>query len=207
MTEDKIKNLLQQADRMAGRPKPVSANLSAIVRRRAHRRHVLVSITAPLGAAAVIIIAAGIWNIAMRTSGQIEDQEKIISLEKQLEQLQVRTDAALNLIQEVLVAEQKRHSLDDLEAQLASIPDPLEEIQKQVEKTAFILVYQADRLYYELNRTDSAVETYKRVIKLFPKNQWAQVARERLSEIDDRKFNKKDSKGELKWKPNIVSLS
>jgi TolA-binding protein len=207
MTEDKIKNLLQQADRMAGRPKPVSANLSAIVRRRAHRRHVLVSITAPLVAAAVIIIAAGIWHIAIRTSGQTEDQEKIISLEKQLEQLQVRTDAALNLIQEVLVAEQKRHSLDELEAQLASIPDPLEEIQKQVEKTAFILVYQADRLYYELNRTDSAVETYKRVIKLFPKNQWAQVARERLSEIDGRKFNKKDSKGELKWKPNIVSLS
>ena len=207
MTEDKIKNLLKQADRMAGLPKPVSANLSAIVRRRAHRRHVLVSITAPLAAAAVILIAAGIWNIAMRTSGQIEDQEKIISLEKQLEQLQVRTDAALNLIQEVLVAEQKRHSLDELEAQLASIPDPLEEIQKQVEKTAFILVYQADRLYYELNRTDSAVETYKRVIKLFPKNQWAQVARERLSEIDSRKFNKKDSKGELKWKPNIVSLS
>jgi len=207
MTEDKIKNLLHQADRMAGRPKPVSANLSAIVRRRAHRRHVLVSITAPLAAAAVIIIAAGIWHIALRTSGQTEDKEKIVSLEKKLEQLQVRTDAALNLIQEVLVAEQKRHSLDELEAQLASIPDPLEEIQKQVEKTAFILVYQADRLYYELNRTDSAVETYKRVIKLFPKNQWAQVARERLSEIDSRKFNKKDSKGELKWKPNIVSLS
>lgn len=207
MTEDKIENLLQQADRIAGRPKPVSANLSAIVRRRAHRRHVLVSITAPLGAAAVIIIAACIWHIAVRTSGQTEDKEKIISLEKQLEQLQVRTDAALNLIQEVLVAEQKRHSLDELEAQLASIPDPLEEIQKQVEKTAFILVYQADRLYYELNRTDSAVETYKRVIKLFPKNQWAQVARERLSEIDSRKFNKEDSKGELKWKPNIVLLS
>lgn len=207
MTEDKIENLLQQADRIAGRPKAVSANLSAIVRRRAHRRHVLVSITAPMAAAAVIIIATGIWHIAVRTSGQTEDKEKIISLEKQLEQLQVRTDAALNLIQEVLVTEQKRHSLDELEAQLASIPDPLEEIQKQVEKTAFILVYQADRLYYELNRTDSAVETYKRVIKLFPKNQWAQVARERLSEIDSRKFNKEDSKGELKWKPNIVSLS
>lgn len=207
MTEDKIKNLLQQADRMAGLPQPVSANLSTIVRRRAHRRHLLISVTAPLTAAAVIIIATGMWNIVIRTSGQTEDQEKIISLEKQLEQLQVRTDAALNLIQEVLVAEQKRHSLDELEAQLASIPDPLKEIQKQVEKTAFILVYQADRLYYELDRTDSAVETYKRVIELFPKNQWAQVARERLSEIDGRKFNKNDSKGELKWKPDVVSLS
>lgn len=207
MTEDKIKNLLQEADRMAGLPGPVSANLSAIVRRRAHRRHLRISLTAPLAAAAVILIAVGIWNLTIRTTEKAKDQEKIVSLEKQLEQLQTRTDAALKLIQEVLVADQKKDSLNELEAQLASIPDPLEEIQKQVDKTAFILVYQADRLYRELNRTDSAVEAYNRVIKLFPKNQWAQVARERLLEIDSRKFNKIDSKGELKWKPQIVSLS
>jgi TolA-binding protein len=207
MTEDKIKNLLQEADRMAGLPGAVSANLSAIVRRRAHRRHLRISLTAPLAAAAVILIAAGIWNLAIRTTEKTQDREKIVLLERQLEQLQTKTDAALNLIQEVLVAEQQKDSLDELEAQLASIPDPLEEIQKQVDKTAFILVYQAERLYRELNRTDSAVETYKRVIELFPKNRWAQVARERLSEIDSRKFNKIDLKGELKWKPETVSLS
>ncbi|GAG51767.1 unnamed protein product, partial [marine sediment metagenome] len=66
MTEDKIKNLLQEADRMAGLPGPVSANLSAIVRRRAHRRHLLVSLTPPLAAAAVILIAAGIWSFVIR---------------------------------------------------------------------------------------------------------------------------------------------
>ncbi len=188
MTEDKIKNLLQEADRMAGLPSPVSANLSAIVRRRAHRRHLRISLTAPLAAAAVILIAAGIWNLTIRTTEKTKDQEKIFSIEKQLEQLQAKTDNALNLIQEVLVAEQKQHSLDELEAQLASIPDPLEEIQKQVDKTAFILVYHADRLYRELNRTDSAVETYNRVIELFPKNRWAQVARQRLSEIEQQKI-------------------
>ncbi len=207
MTEDKIINLLQEADRMAGLPHPVSANLSAIVRRRAHRRHLLVSLTAPLAAAAVILIAAGIWNLAIRTSEQTKDQEKIVLLEKQFEQLQARTDAAVNLIQEMLVAEQKQHSLNELEAQLASIPDPLEVIQRQVDKTASILVYQADRLYHELNRTDSAVETYYRVIKLSPKSRWAHKARQRLLEIESRKFNKIDSKGELKWKPQVVSLS
>jgi len=207
MTEDKIKDLLQEADRMAGLPSFVSSNLSAIVRRRAHRRHLLVGLTPPLAAAAVILIAAGIWSFVIRTPEQTNGREKIVLLEKQLEQLQVRTDAALNLIQEVLVAKQEQYSLDELEAQLASIPDPLEEIQRQVDKTAFILVYQADRLYRELNRTDSAVETYNRVIELFPKNRWAQVARQRLSEIDSRKFNKIDSKGELKWKPQRVSLS
>ncbi len=207
MTEDKIKNLLQEADRRAGLPRPVSANLAAIVRRRAHRRHLLISLTAPLAAAAVILIAAGVWNLVIRTSGHTKDQEKIVSLEIQLEQLQEKTDAAIKLIQEVLVAEQKKQSLGELEAQLASIPDPLEQIQSQVDKTARILVYQADRLYSELNRTDSAVETYHRVIKLSPKSRWANQARQRLIEIESRKFNKKDSKGELKWKPQAVSLS
>ncbi len=199
---------------MAGLPIPVSANFSAVVRRRAHRRH-FVNLAAPLAAAAVVLIAAGIWNLAIRTTETTQEKEKIALLETQLKQLYVRTDAALNLIQDVLEKEQKQHSLDELEAQLASIPDPLEEIQKQVDKTAFILIYQADRLYRELNRTDSAVETYNRVIELFPKNRWAQVARQRLSEIENRKFNKRiwdpagrePSKGELKWKPQNTSLS
>jgi TolA-binding protein len=207
MTEDKIKNLLQEADRMAGLPGAVSANLSAVVRRRAHRRHLRISLTVPLAAAAVILIAAGIWNVAIRTTEKTKDQEKIVLLEKQFEQLQAKTDAAINLIQEMLVAEQKQHSLSELEAQLASIPDPLEVIQKQVDKTASILVFQADRLYRELNRTDSAVATYNRVIELFPNTNQAQKARERLSEIESRRFNKIDLKGELKWKPEIVSLS
>jgi TolA-binding protein len=206
MTEDKIKNLLQEADRKAGLPGAVSANLSAIVRRRAHRRHLRLSITAPLAAAAVILIAVGISNFTFKTTEKTNDQVKIGLLEKQFEQLQAKTDAAVSLIQEMLVAEQKQHSLSELEAQLASIPDPLDEIQKQVDKTASILVFQADRLY-RVNRTDSAVETYNRVIELFPKTIQAQKARQRLLEIESRKFNKIDSKGELKWKSQIVSLS
>jgi len=214
MIEDKIKELLQDADRMAGFPPPISVNLLAAVRRRAHHRRFL-NLAVPLAAAAVVLIAAGLWSLAIRTAETRGEKEKIALLETQLKQLQARTDAALNLIQDVLEKEQKRHSLDELEAQLASIPDPLEEIQKEVDKTAFILVYQADRLYRELNRTDSAVETYNRVIELFPKNRWAQVARQRISEIENRKYNKRDwgpaeresPKGELKWKPPNTFLS
>ena len=207
MTEDKIKNLLKNADRMAGLPAPVSEHLPTIVRRRAHHRHMLISMSAPLAAAAVILIAAGLWNYTIRNTEKKEGQEKIAKLERRLVELQERTDAALNLIQDVLVADQKQRSLVELEVQLASIPDPLDEIQRQVDKTASILVHQADRLYRELNRTESAVETYNRVIELFPNNRWAQKARQRLIEIESRQFNKEDSKGELKWKPQVVSLS
>ena len=206
MTEDKIKNLLQKADQMGGGPAPVSVDLLAAVRRRVHRRHIA-TFAASLAAAAVVIIGLGVWSITTRTPKTTQDQIKIALLEDQIKQLQVRTDAALNLIQEVLEDERRQRRLDELEAQLASIPDPLEELQKQVDKTAFILVYQADRMYRELNQTDSAVEAYNRVIELFPQNRWAKVARQRLAEIENRKFNKTNSEGDSIWKPQNAQSS
>jgi tetratricopeptide (TPR) repeat protein len=133
------------------------------------------------------MVALSILALMFRTAEPTPEQEKIALLETRIKQLQARTDAALSLIQEVLDEERRQSRLDELQAQLASIPDPLEEVRKQVDKTAFVLVYQADRMYRELNQTDSAVENYNRVIALFPENRWAKVARQRLSEIANKK--------------------
>ena len=191
MTEDKIKNLLQQADKAAGEIAPVEVNVSAICRRAGRRN--IVNLVAPLAAAAVLMVALSVLSFMfstteLSTTKPTEEQQKIALLETQIKQLQARTEAALSLIREVLEDEQRQHRLDELQAQLASIPDPLEEVQNQVDKTAFILVYQADRLYKELNQTESAVENYNRVIELFPENRWAKVARQRLTEIENRKI-------------------
>ncbi|MFC1633713.1 tol-pal system YbgF family protein [Planctomycetota bacterium] len=199
MSDERIEKLLQEADRMAGRPARVRVGVSDI-RRRANRRR-LVNVAGPVAAAAVLMLALGIWSITLRTTQTTPEQDKIALLENQVKQLQARTDAAMSLIQEVLEQERRQQRLDELEAQLASIPDPFEEMQKQVDKSVFMLVFQADRLYRELNQTDSAVEAYNQVIRLFPKNRWAQVARQRLEEIENKKSNKTDSKGDLKWKP------
>ena len=185
MTEDEIIKLLQEADETAGRAAPVRVNLPAICRRAGRRNMVI--LVAPLASAAVLMVALSISALMFRTAEPTPEQEKIAVLETRIKQLQARTDAALGLIQEVLDEERRQSRLDELQAQLASIPDPLEEVQKQVDKTAFILVYQADRLYRELNQTDSAVENYNRVIELFPENRWAKVARQRLSEIENKK--------------------
>ena len=186
MTEDKIENLLQQADKAVGGITLIEVNVSAI-RRRAGRKNMIIMV-APLAVAAVLMVALSILAVMFRTAEPTQEQIKIALLETQIKQLQARTDAALSLIKEVLEDEQRQHRLGELQAQLASIPDPLEEVRKQVDKTAFILVYEADRLYNELNQTDSAVENYNRVIKLFPENRWAKVARQRLSEIENRKI-------------------
>lgn len=186
MKKDRIKNLLQDADRLAGGPTGTDVDLSTI-RQRASRR-CFASLAGPIALAAVLLIAAGIWRWTADNSERINEREQIARLERQVKQLQASTDTAISLIHEVLEDERRQSQLDQLEAELASIPDPLEEIQKQVEKTAFILVYQADRLYRELNETEAAVETYKRVIKLFPRNKWATVARQRLTEIEGRRI-------------------
>jgi tetratricopeptide (TPR) repeat protein len=191
MTEDKIKNLLYEADQTAGGPVPVSANLAAAVRRRANRRQA-VNLSARIAVAAVVVIAFGIWSY---TAKKARDRQRIIALEMQIKQLKTQTDATLNLIREVLDEDRKQRRLNELQAQLASYSDPLREIRKQVDKTAFILVYQANRMYCELDQKDSAIKAYKRVIELFPQSQWAEVARLRLSEIKNEQTN--NSKGDL----------
>jgi Tfp pilus assembly protein PilN len=189
MTEDKINKLLYEVDQTAGGPVPVSVDLSA-VRRRANRRQT-VNLAVRVAAAAVVLFALGLWSF---TAKKTWDQQKIVALEDQIKQLQTQTDATLNLIREVLDEERKQRRLSELRDQLASYSDPLEEIQKQVDKTAFILVYQANR-YRELDQKASAIRAYNRVIELFPQSRWAEVARQRLSEIQNNQHN--NSKGDL----------
>jgi hypothetical protein len=191
MTEDKIKKLLYEADQTAGGPEPLSANLAAAVRRRAKRRNIA-NLAARIAAAAVVIFALGIWSFSVKKTW---DRQRIVALEAQIEQLRVQTAATLNLIREVLENDRKQRRLYELQAQLASIPDPLEEIRKQVDKTAFILIYQANRMYRELDQKDSAIQAYNRVIELFPQSRWAEEARQHLSEIKNNQHN--NSKGDL----------
>jgi hypothetical protein len=198
MNEDKLKNLLFKADHDASEPLLIKVDISAI-RKQARRRQIY-RIVYPAAAAAIVILSISIWNLS---GSKTEPAKKPILLandfETKIKQLQASTDETIQLIQEISKQEQRQKNLSELEAELASIPDPIEQINEQLDRTAFILVYSADKMYKELNLTDSAVETYKRVIRLFPDNQWAQVARERLEEIKNRRNNNDSSKGESKW--------
>jgi tetratricopeptide (TPR) repeat protein len=200
VNEEQIKRLFTRADEAAGEPTFCRITTAGIQRRVRRRR--LVRIAVPTSLAAVVAIAAALSVIFVPTEGPQARPQQIASLEEQVKQLQARTDATLKLVQEVLERDRQDRRLAALETELASIPDPVKEIERQVDKTAFILVYQADKLYKELNQTESAVAAYKEVIQLFPTNQWANVARERLSQIEQRRLNKSESeKGEPKWEP------
>ena len=208
MTELKIKNLLQEADRIAAGTVSVPPDLADVVRRRARFRHVA-NTTASIAAAAVVLAAIGIWQVPdkadEKTGVPLVVQKtalpkKVVVTQADIQELVARTDALVEFVHEVLEQERSRHRLAELEAKLASIPDPLDQIQRGIDKTAFILLYQADRMYRELNLKESAVEAYNRVIELFPENRWAETARQRLSEIR----NEKIGKGDLLWIPTRV---
>lgn len=159
----------------------------------------------PLAAAAMVAIAVAMLNHARpEQTPPPQPPERIASLEEQVEQLKAQTDATLKLVQEVLEKDRQQRRLATLEAELASIPDPVRQMEQQVDRSAFLLLYQADRLYKELNQTESAVAAYKEVIQLFPTNQWADVARERLSQIEQRQINKSEDKGEAKCESRNV---
>jgi hypothetical protein len=192
VTEEKLRTLLQKTDQTAGHPASVSVELST-VRRRAHRRRT-VSIAAPIAAAAAILIAAGISYLTVRTAETSRQREQIASLEIRLQQLQARADAAFRLVTEIVEHDRQQTRLAKLEAKLASIGDPHQRIQEEIENTAFILVYHADRLRNELNQTHLAIDNYYHVIERYPRTRSARTARQRLSEIGIYPANRNGSK-------------
>ena len=200
MNEEQIKRLFTEADEAAGEPTFRCITTAGIRRQVRHRW--LVRVAVPTSLAAAVALAAVLSAISVHTEGPQVQPQRIVSLEEQVKQLQARTDATFKLVQEVLERDRQDRRLAALETELASIPDPVKEIDRQVDKTAFILIYQADKLYRELNQRESAVAAYKEVIQLFPTNRWAAVARERLSQIEQPRINKSDrEKGEPKWQP------
>jgi hypothetical protein len=198
--EEQIKNLLQQADEAVGAAafrRPDTGEIRRRVRRRQRMKFAL-----PI--AAVLLLGAVVWSLCQRDKPPMPSEQRLATMEAQIEQLQAQTEEVLKLVHEVLQKDKQERRLAALEAELARIGDPAGEVEQQVDRTAFVMLYQADRLYKQLRRTESAVEAYKEIIQLFPENQWAEVARERLSEIKKHRINKSQTQGERKCERRSV---
>ncbi|MEN6337996.1 MAG: hypothetical protein ABFE01_27390, partial [Phycisphaerales bacterium] len=135
MNQEKIETLLQKADDLAGRP--AFGHVTAVeIRLRVHRRQVIRT-AAPLAAAAAVAVTIGIVAISTRTQGPAP--RRIASLDEQVNQLQERTDATLLLVQQVLEQDRRQRRVAAAEAELASVPDPVQQVERQVDKTVFSL--------------------------------------------------------------------
>lgn len=192
MNEERIEKLLKEADRAAGEPNELSAGFADVVRYRAGRKKFVYYKLVPVAAAAMVVLVAGyisLFRLADVTVPPSNGYEQIAALQEQIRVLEEKTDMMLLVAARVAEHQDSLDRLAVLEAKLASFEDPRVRIEKGVDKAAFTLLYQADRMYRELELMESAVETYNRVIKMFPENKWADVARQRLQEIDKSNTN------------------
>lgn len=191
MNDERMIELLREVDEAVGPPRVVGMGAAGI-RRRIHRRRIMMGGVSAVTAAVLLIV--GLWCVAGGIRQRAQER-RIALLENQVRQLKAQSEVALALVRDVVAQERLRA----LETELASIPDPVEQMNQQAEKTAFTLVYQANRMYREMNQAQSAVETYEQVIRLFPQNRWAEVAKQRIAEIKDSRTNKSGTRGETKW--------
>jgi hypothetical protein len=190
MSDERLQQLLREADEAFGGPLTGPADLGARVRRRARRqRRVRV-----VGSAAVCVVVLIAGSIALvRGSGGASSIERpmpgagvppsvsIAEVQARIEQLSEEVRTGCEALQEALRNEEAEQRLTTLRKQAEA--NPLTEVDEQIDRAALTMVYQADRMYRELNLRDSAIASYERTVELFPRTHWAQVAKERLTEI------------------------
>ncbi|KPK77145.1 MAG: hypothetical protein AMJ79_04275 [Phycisphaerae bacterium SM23_30] len=212
MVEDDLKQLLIQTDRAAGPAVAPRADLASRIRHLDRRRRRITMISEPIALAAGLMLAMGIFfwtgkkpiSIAkpqavppelVQNTGIPEvptttpdTKAELAQMSLALVQLQAEAETQMLVVRQLRAWERQQARLAELERQLAAIPDPLEEVRRQVEQAAYTMVYHADLKYNKLNLKDSAIQDFQRVIKLYPQTRWAQVAQNKLSEI---RYNRK----------------
>jgi len=181
MNDERLEQLLQRVDRAAGGPAPPAGDLPRGVRSAAGRRR-----TRRLGSAAAgVVLLAGAcvlwWSLAQPPAApgpaNGRAMQDLAAMEARIERLLTEVDDRIAHIRKLMAEEQEQRR------QLSAMRVPTE-VENQVERAAFITVHYADRLYRELGQTQSAVESYRRTIELFPRTRSANVARRRLAEIE-----------------------
>ncbi len=118
---------------------------------------------------------------------EADTEAELARMRLEIAQLRAEADAGMQVVQELLALQKQQAKLAGLEEQLAAIPDPLEEVRRQVEQAAYTMVYHADLKYNRMDLKESAIEDFQRVIQLYPQTRWAAVAHKKLDEIHNNR--------------------
>lgn len=193
MENDKLTDLLTRFDEGAPEAGAVSGDLAGVVRRRAWRQRRTRGIIVK-AAAMVVIAVLGTWAVIGNNSntgkaeplaGTGQPLESIVNLEAEVAQLSAKVDSLLSLLEETRIDRGREKRIVTLQAELSSIGDPVEEMNRNIDKVVINLLYKADKIKDE----HLAVKAYERIIKLFPDNYYADVAREKIKEITSKQVN------------------
>jgi hypothetical protein len=111
----------------------------------------------------------------------------LADLQAQTEALSVTVNRLCEANLHISRLSRRRERVAQLEARLEVMNDPLEMVKTEVDQAARTLMISADTLSREPGLRQQAIRDYEQVIRLFPDNTWAQVARNRLIRMKTKK--------------------
>lgn len=195
MTKEPLEKWLRLADEASGAPPPGAGDLAARVRRLAARRRrgaVLggIGIAAAAGVAALVFLrppAQGPRPVPGPVAAvpKAVAEAEVARVEQEMARLRDEADSRLRVARVVM----RRERQIDRVAELQKAPawsDPLEPIRRDVDKAARTVLAQANRMADDPAQRELAAERYREVSELFPQSVWADVARQALSQMENR---------------------
>jgi hypothetical protein len=188
MHEDRIQALLREADAAAGPPPPAAGLADRVLALARHRRRVRL-VTAGGGLMLLILAACLSWLLsggrrAPKPIGRPAlSWQQVERIAAGVEQLRLEAEAGLSLAARMADAQDRRRRLAALQAALQR-PDPLQRIRAEADETARCMVRHAWALHRRLGLPAEARRQYRRVVELFPRSPWAQVARRELTRLE-----------------------
>jgi len=216
MNNERLEQLLRQSadtDPAPAVPEDLADRVRRLGRSRRRRHRVLAGSAVVL----TLIITAGIWPLAGRTTGRVGiahqdtvqdstsaddpgpplrygpatqdiDDTEVLALQAQIDQLSRQVARLEARIKEEEAHRRLRQRLAALRRELRK-PDPRDLAMAEIEKTAFLGVHRAEACE-KRNRTGEARKQYQQVVHLFPNTSWAQVAQARLNKQSSEKGEK-----------------
>ena len=195
-TPDPIKDLLRQADRAAGSPPAGRSDLAPWVVREGRRRHRIrtgvgagvAAVAVTMGVFVLVNMQVGNGPATNAPSGTVaaNGPGEVGQLKSEIARIRDEADRASALAKRLCELRDRQARLAKLERKLPD-RDPLDVARAEVNRAAFMVVCQADRMHRDLQSPRPAVEAYREAIELFPDTPSAQVARQRLAEIQPDK--------------------
>ena len=184
---DPLQRLLEQADAALAPTRGETPRPEAIVcsvqrrlkRRRRWRRGSSVAVIA----LATLGLGALFWSGANRSPAS--SQEQLDQLVAERDQIRSEIEASHRRIESL-------HRIELLEQQLQEIRieftlnSPQQRFQRELDQTARIILNQADRKHRDLGLSASAADDYQSIIDIFPDTPWAQLAHNRIADIQNQ---------------------
>lgn len=186
---DPLENLLQQTDEacaIVGEAASCPADLTAIVHRRAlHRRRIRRNIAVGVGSLSLIAVVSVFYTVSFNNHSSPPQSKSVDVAQLLAEQQQLRVaieqqQKRIELLERII---ERKRELQAVRIELA-LHDPADDVRQEIERTALIIVHQADRKHQRLGLTESAVRDYQSVVESFPHTEWADVARMRLAALE-----------------------